>query len=70
MKSNGSEQEVSEKKLGTFTRHLIPTEDRKNGAEGVFLVFLVWTIIMRVVVVSSHKGWGQLKQTTELETVH
>ena len=25
----------------------------KNGAEGGFLVFLVWTIFMRVVVVSS-----------------
>ena len=46
MKSNGSGQEVSEKKLGTFTRLLIPTEDQKNGAEGVFLVFLVRTIFM------------------------
>ena len=53
MKSHGSGQEVSEKKLGTFTRLLIPTEDQKNGAEGCFLVFLVWTIFMRVVVVSS-----------------
>ena len=41
MKSHGSGQEVSEKKLGTFTRLLIPTEDQKNGAEGVFLVFIV-----------------------------
>ena len=32
---------------------MIPTEDQKNEAEGVFLVFLVWTIFMRVVVVSS-----------------
>ena len=48
-------EEVSEKKLGTFTRRLIPSEDQKNGAEGGFLVFLVWTwtIFMRVVVVSS-----------------
>ena len=36
MKSHGSE--VSEQKLGTFTRLLIPTEDQKNGAEGGFLV--------------------------------
>ena len=41
MKSNGSGQELSEEKLGTFTRHFIPTEDQKNGAEGCFLVFLV-----------------------------
>ena len=40
MKSHGSGQEVSEKKLGTFTRLLIPTEDQKNGVEGGFLVFL------------------------------
>ena len=53
MKCHGSGQEESEKKLGTFTRLLIPTEDQKNGAEGGFLVFLVWTIYMRVVVVSS-----------------
>ena len=53
LKSHGSGQEVSETKLDTFTRLLIPTEDQKNGAEGVFLVFLVWTIYMRVVVVSS-----------------
>ena len=53
MKSHGSGQEASENKLDTFTRLLIPTEDQKNGAEGVFLVFLVWTIYMRVVVVSS-----------------
>ena len=39
MKSNGSGQEVSEKKLGTFTRLLIPTEDQKNGAEGVFYIY-------------------------------
>ena len=52
MKCHGSGQEGSEKKLGTFTRLLIPTEDQKNGAEGGFLVFLVWTIYMRVVVVS------------------
>ena len=41
MKSHGSGQEASENKLDTFTRLLIPTEDQKNGAEGVFLVFLV-----------------------------
>ena len=41
MKSNGSGKEVSEKKLGTFTRLLIPTEDLKNGAEG-FLVLAEW----------------------------
>ena len=40
-------------KLDTFTRLFIPTEDKKNGAERGFLVFLVWTIYMRVVVVSS-----------------
>ena len=40
MKSNGSGQEVSEKKVSAFTRLLIPTEDKKNGAEGGFLVFL------------------------------
>ena len=60
MKCHGSRQEGSEKKLGTFTRHLIPTEDQKNGAEGVFLVFLVWTIYMRVVVVSSMSVVGQI----------
>ena len=53
MKSHGSGQEVSETNLGTFTRLLVPTEDQKNGVEGAFLVFLVWTIYMRVVVVSS-----------------
>ena len=31
MKSNGSGKEVSEKRLGTFTRLLIPTEDQKIG---------------------------------------
>ena len=40
MKSHGSGQEASENKLDKFTRLLIPTEDQKNGAEGVFLVFL------------------------------
>ena len=60
MKSNGSGQEVSEKKLGTFTRLLIPTEDKKNGAEGGFPVFPVWTIFMRVVVVSSVSVAGQI----------
>ena len=53
MKSHGSGQEASENKLGTFTRLLIPIEDQKNGAEGVFLAFLVGTIYMWVVVVSS-----------------
>ena len=53
IKSLGSGQEVSEMNLGTFTRRLIPTEDQKNGAEECFLVFLVWTIFMQVVVVSS-----------------
>ena len=60
MKSHGSGQEASENKLGTFTRLLIPTEDKKNGAEGVFLVFLVGTIYMRVVVVSSVSVAGRL----------
>ena len=67
-------QEVSETKLGTFTRRLIPTEDQKNGAEGCFLVFLVWTIFMRVVVVSSVSvagrpvcGW---LQHIQLRTLH
>ena len=41
LKSLGHGLEVSETKLDTFTRLLIPTEDQKNGAEGVFLVFLV-----------------------------
>ena len=53
MKSHGSGQEAPENKLDTFKRLLIPTEDQKNGAEGFFLVFLVWTIYVRVVVVSS-----------------
>ena len=52
------EKEVSETKLGTFTRRLIPTEDQKWGGR-VFLVFLVWTIFMRVVVVSSVSVAGQ-----------
>ena len=60
MKSHGSGQEVSEKKLGTFTRLLIPTEDQKNGAEGGFLVFLVCTIFMQLVVVSSVSVTGQI----------
>ena len=60
MKSNGSGQEGSEKKVGTFTRLLIPTEDKKNGAEGGFLVFPVWTIFMWVVVVSSVSVAGQI----------
>ena len=42
LKSHGSGQEVSETKLDTFTRLLIPTEDQKNGVEGFFLVFLVF----------------------------
>ena len=41
IKSQDRGQEVSETKLGTFTRLLIPTEDLKNGAEGFFLLFLV-----------------------------
>ena len=59
MKSHGSGQEASENKLDTFTRLLIPTEDQKNGTEGGFLVFLVGTIYMQVVVVSSVSvaGW-------------
>ena len=36
LKSHGSGQEVSETKLDTFTRLLIPTEDQKNGVEGFF----------------------------------
>ena len=41
VKSHGSGKGVSEQKLGTFTRLLMSTEDPKNGAEGVFLGFLV-----------------------------
>ena len=40
MKCHGSGQEGSEKKLGTFTRLLIPTEDQKKwGGRGFFSVF-------------------------------
>ena len=60
VKSHGSGQEASEQKLGTFTRLLIPIEDQKNGAEGGFPVFPVWTIFMRVVVVSSVSVAGQI----------
>ena len=36
IKSHGFGQEVSETKLGTFTRLLIPTEDQKMGQKGFF----------------------------------
>ena len=71
LKSHGSGQEVSETKLDTFTRLLIPTEDQKNGAEGGFLVILVGTIYMRVVVVSivSVAGWPCADLITDLAVV-
>ena len=53
LKSHFRGQGVSETKLETFTRLLMPTEDQGGGAEGCFLVLPVWTIYMRVVVVSS-----------------
>ena len=53
LKSHLRGQGVSETKLETFTRLLMPTEDQGGGAEGCFLVLPVWTIYMRVVVVSS-----------------
>lgn len=68
MKSHGSGQEASENKPGTCTRLLIPTEDQKNGAEGGFLAFLVGTIYMQVVVVSSVSvsGWPSADLITDL----
>ena len=50
LKSHFRGQGVSETKLETFTRLLMPTEDQGGGAEGCFLVLPVWTIYMRVVV--------------------
>ena len=53
LKSHDRGQEASETKPDSPKRPPTPTEDQKNGAEGGFLVFLVWTIYMRLVVVSS-----------------
>ena len=53
LKSHLRGQGVSETKPDTFTRPPTPTKDQKKGAEVGFSVLPVWTIYMRVVVVSS-----------------
>ena len=53
LKSHLRGQGVSETKPDTFTRPPTPTKDQKKGAEVGFPVLPVWTIYMRVVVVSS-----------------
>ena len=60
IKSHGRGQEAPKTKPDTSTRPPTPTEDQKNGAEGGFPVFPVWTIFMRVVVVSSVSVAGQI----------
>ena len=53
LKSHLRGQGVSETKPDTFTRPPTQTKDQKKGAEVGFSVLPVWTIYMRVVVVSS-----------------
>ena len=63
VKSHFRGQEVSKKNLGTFTRLLIPTEDKKNGVEGGFFsVFIFAVVVGRPVC-----GW---LQHIQLRTLH